>query len=106
MEPISTVSGRAYPLGLKNIDTDVIIPAYDLKTISRTGLGRGAFETLSAQPGNVFDDPRYAGAPILVACDHFGCGSRREPAAWAMNDMGITAVIDTIFSAIFSGHSF
>src|SRR3546814_20543046 len=76
MEPISTVSGRAYPLGLKNIDTDVIIPAYYLKTISRTGLGRGAFETLRAQPGNVFDDPRYAGAPILVAGDNFGCGPR------------------------------
>src|SRR3546814_2887100 len=101
MEPISTVSGRAYPLGLKNIDTDVIIPAYYLKTISRTGLGRGAFETLRAQPGNVFDDPRYAGAPILVAGDNFGCGSSREHAAWAMNDMGITAVIAPSFSDIF-----
>ncbi|API57955.1 3-isopropylmalate dehydratase small subunit [Tardibacter chloracetimidivorans] len=106
MEPISTVSGRAYPLGLKNIDTDVIIPAYYLKTISRTGLGRGAFETLRAQPGNVFDDPRYAGAPILVAGDNFGCGSSREHAAWAMNDMGITAVIAPSFSDIFSGNAF
>src|SRR3546814_3321746 len=96
MEPISTVSGRAYPLGLKNIDTDVIIPAYYLKTISRTGLGRGAFETLRAQPGNVFDDPRYAGAPILVAGDNFGCGSSREHAAWAMRSDEHTSELQSL----------
>src|SRR3546814_3419938 len=73
---------------------------------SDLGLGRGAFETLRAQPGNVFDDPRYAVAPILVAGDNFGCGSSREHAAWAMNDMGITAVIAPSFSDIFSGNAF
>lgn len=48
MQPISTVEGRAYPLGLKNVDTDIIIPAEWLKTISRTGLGKGAFQSLRA----------------------------------------------------------
>ncbi|MEO9133195.1 MAG: 3-isopropylmalate dehydratase small subunit, partial [Sphingomonas sp.] len=51
MEPVSQVSGRAYPWGAKNIDTDVIIPAHWLKTITREGLGKGAFETVRAQPG-------------------------------------------------------
>jgi 3-isopropylmalate/(R)-2-methylmalate dehydratase small subunit len=106
MKAISRVEGRAYPVGLKNIDTDVIIPAAWLKTISRVGLGKGAFESLRAVPGNVFDDPEYAGAPILIAGDNFGCGSSREHAAWAMADMGILAVIAPSFSDIFSGNAF
>jgi len=106
MNPVTTVSGTAYPWGAKNIDTDVIIPAHWLKTISRAGLGRGAFETVRAQPGNIFDDPRYAGAPILIAGDNFGCGSSREHAAWALADMGIRAVIAPSFSDIFSGNAF
>ena len=106
MKAISRVEGRAYPVGLKNIDTDVIIPAVWLKTISRAGLGKGAFESLRAVPGNVFDDPEYAGAPILIAGDNFGCGSSREHAAWAMADLGISAVIAPSFSDIFSGNAF
>ena len=106
MKAISRVEGRAYPVGLKNVDTDVIIPAVWLKTISRVGLGKGAFESLRAVPGNVFDDPEYAGAPILIAGDNFGCGSSREHAAWAMADLGISAVIAPSFSDIFSGNAF
>jgi 3-isopropylmalate/(R)-2-methylmalate dehydratase small subunit len=106
MQPIAQVEGRAYPLGLKNVDTDIIIPAKWLKTISREGLGKGAFETLRAEPGNVFDDPEYAGAPILIAGDNYGCGSSREHAAWAMADLGINAVIAPSFSDIFSGNAF
>ena len=106
MKPISEVEGRAYPLGLKNIDTDIIIPAKWLKTSSREGLGRGAFETLREVSDNVFDDPEYAGAPILIAGDNFGCGSSREHAAWAMADLGISAVIAPSFSDIFSGNAF
>ena len=106
MNPVSQVSGRAYPWGAKNIDTDVIIPAHWLKTITRDGLGKGAFETIRAEPGNIFDDPRHAGAPILIAGDNFGCGSSREHAAWALADMGITAVIAPSFSDIFSGNAF
>lgn len=106
MEPIQQVSGRAYPWGAKNIDTDIIIPAHWLKTTTREGLGKGAFESVRAEPGNLFDDPRYAGAPILVAGENFGCGSSREHAAWALADMGIQAVIAPSFSDIFSGNAF
>ena len=106
MQPISNVNGKAYPLGLKNVDTDIIIPAEWLKTISRSGLGKGAFQALRGVEGNVFDDPAYTGAPILIAGDNFGCGSSREHAAWAMADLGISAVIAPSFSDIFSGNAF
>ena len=106
MKAVSQVSGGAYPWGAKNVDTDVIIPAHWLKTVTREGLGRGAFETVRAEPGNIFDDPRHAGSPILIAGDNFGCGSSREHAAWALADMGITAVIAPSFSDIFSGNAF
>jgi len=106
VEAVSTIEGKAYPFGLKNIDTDVIIPAAWLKTISRTGLGKGAFEALRQEPGNLFDDSQFAGAPILIAGDNFGCGSSREHAAWALADLGITAVIAPSFSDIFSGNAF
>lgn len=106
MAPLREVDGRAIPLGRKNVDTDVIIPAHWLKTTTREGLGKGAFETLRAEPGNLFDDPRFAGAPILIAGDNFGCGSSREHAAWAMADLGIRAVIAPSFSDIFSGNAF
>jgi len=106
MNPVKEVDGRAYPLGRKNVDTDVIIPAHYLKTITREGLGRGAFETIRAEPGNVFDDPEYEGAPIIIAGDNFGCGSSREHAAWALLDMGVRAVIAPSYSDIFSGNAF
>ena len=106
MRAVSTIHGRAIPLGLKNVDTDVIIPAHWLKTVSREGLGKGAFETIRQAPGNPFDVEDFAGAPILIAGDNFGCGSSREHAAWAMLDMGLTAVIAPSFSDIFSGNAF
>jgi 3-isopropylmalate/(R)-2-methylmalate dehydratase small subunit len=106
MKPINHVAGTAIPFGRKNVDTDVIIPAHWLKTITRTGLGKGAFETIRAEEGNIFDDPAYNGAQILIAGDNFGCGSSREHAAWALLDMGITCVIAPSFSDIFSGNAF
>lgn len=106
MTGVTRIEGRAIPLGLRNVDTDVIIPAAHLKTVTREGLGRHAFETIRAEPGNVFDDPRYQGAPILIAGDNFGCGSSREHAAWALLDMGVRAVIAPSFSDIFSGNAF
>mgnify|MGYP001764976861 FL=1 len=106
MEPIKTLEGRAYPLGVKNVDTDMIIAAKWLKGITRAGLGKGAFEALRADPDNVFDNPAYAGSPILIAGDNFGCGSSREHAAWALNDMGVKVVIAPSFSDIFSGNAF
>lgn len=106
MEPVSTIDGRAIPFGRKNVDTDVIIPAAWLKTISREGLGKGAFEALRQDPDNIFDSPTFKGSPILIAGDNFGCGSSREHAAWALLDLGIKAVIAPSFSDIFSGNAF
>jgi 3-isopropylmalate/(R)-2-methylmalate dehydratase small subunit len=106
MQPVTTIAGRAYPFGQKNVDTDVIIPSHWLKTITREGLGRGAFETLRADPDNLFDSAEFGGSPILMAGDNFGCGSSREHAAWALLDLGIRAVIAPSFSDIFSGNAF
>ena len=106
MQPVSHIAGKAIPFGRKNVDTDIIIPAKWLKTILRSGLGKGAFETLRAEDGNVFDDLRYSGAPILIAGDNFGCGSSREHAAWAIADIGITAIIAPSYSDIFSGNAY
>ena len=106
MEAVHQIDGGAYPLGLKNVDTDMIIAADWLKTISRSGLGKGAFAALRKDADNVFDDPAYAGSPIVIAGDNFGCGSSREHAAWALLDMGVKAVIAPSFSDIFSGNAF
>ncbi|MFM5947666.1 MAG: 3-isopropylmalate dehydratase small subunit [Novosphingobium sp.] len=106
MEAVHEVDGRAIPFGAKNIDTDVIIPAHWLKTITRDGLGKGAFETLRQDPDNLFDSAEFSGSPILLAVDNFGCGSSREHAAWALLDLGIKAVIAPSFSDIFSGNAF
>jgi len=106
MQPIDKISGKGIPFGRKNIDTDIIIPSKWLKTISRDGLEKGAFETLRADEDNVFDDPAYAGANILIAGDNFGCGSSREHAAWAINGMGISAIIAPSYSDIFSSNAF
>jgi 3-isopropylmalate/(R)-2-methylmalate dehydratase small subunit len=106
MIPVRRIQGRAFPLGRDNVDTDLIIPAAHLKTVSRAGLGQHAFETLRARPGNLFDDPAFAGAPILIAGANFGCGSSREHAAWALADLGIRAVIAPSFADIFSANAY
>lgn len=106
MQAVTRISGRAYPLGRPDVDTDTILPAAWLKTIHRTGLAQGAFESLRRVPGNVFDDPAYAGARILIAGDNFGCGSSREHAAWALLDMGIRAVIAPGFADLFASNAF
>jgi 3-isopropylmalate/(R)-2-methylmalate dehydratase small subunit len=106
MTGVTAIEGRAYPLGRANIDTDIIIPAEHLKTVSREGLGRFAFETIRAEPGNVFHDPAHAGGSILIAGDNFGCGSSREHAVWAMRDLGIRAVIAPSYSDIFASNAF
>jgi 3-isopropylmalate/(R)-2-methylmalate dehydratase small subunit len=106
LQPFTTLTGTAIPFGAENVDTDVIIPARFLKTITRTGLGKSAFFTLRTDPDNVFDTPRNAGAPILIAGDNFGCGSSREHAPWALADMGIRTVIAPSFADIFSGNAF
>jgi len=106
MQAFDTLTGIAVPFGEKNVDTDAIIPARFLKTVTRTGLGRGAFAALREDPDNLFDSPRNAGAPILIAGDNFGCGSSREHAPWALADLGFRAVIAPSFADIFAGNAF
>jgi len=105
-EPLTHICGTAFPFGMKNCDTDVIISAEWLKTTSRRGLGRGAFAALRAIPGHVLADPAYAGSPILIAGDNFGCGSSREHAAWALSDFGVKAIVAPSFSDIFASNAF
>ena len=106
MQVFTTLSGTAIPFGVENVDTDVIIPARFLKTITRTGLGKSAFNVIRQDRDNIFDSDRNAGAPILIAGDNFGCGSSREHAPWALADMGIRVVIAPSFADIFSGNAF
>ncbi len=106
MQAFDTLTGIAVPFGAANVDTDAIIPARFLKTVTRTGLGRGAFAALRENPDNLFDSPRNAGAPILIAGDNFGCGSSREHAPWALADLGFRTVIAPSFADIFAGNAF
>jgi 3-isopropylmalate dehydratase small subunit len=106
MQAFNTLTGIAVPFGAENVDTDVIIPARFLKTVTRKGLGKGAFAVLREDPDNIFDVPRHQGAPILIAGDNFGCGSSREHAPWALADLGFKVVIAPSFADIFSGNAF
>lgn len=103
---MTIIEGTAYPLGMDDVDTDMIIPGEWLKTIRRTGLAAGAFEVLRASGESLFDDPRYIGSPILVAGRNFGCGSSREHAVWALLELGVKAVVAHSFSDIFAGNAF
>jgi 3-isopropylmalate/(R)-2-methylmalate dehydratase small subunit len=106
MQPFHTLTGVAVPYGAENVDTDAIIPSRFLKTVTRAGLGAGAFAVLREDPGNIFDTPRNSGAPVLIAGDNFGCGSSREHAPWALADMGFRVVIAPSFADIFAGNAF
>ena len=95
------MAGRALPLGRANVDTDQIIPAHWLKRIERTGYAAGLFEAWRRDPGFVMNDPRYAGASILIAGQNFGSGSSREHAVWALDEAGFRAVIAPRLADIF-----
>jgi 3-isopropylmalate/(R)-2-methylmalate dehydratase small subunit len=101
MQPFTTHSGRALPLRRTNVDTDQIIPAVYLKRVSRDGFGDGLFAAWREDPSFVLNQPRYAGATILVAGTDFGIGSSREHAVWALQDYGFRAVIAPRFGDIF-----
>jgi 3-isopropylmalate/(R)-2-methylmalate dehydratase small subunit len=111
MNPFRIHRGRVAPLDRVNIDTDQIIPKQFLKRIERTGFGQFLFyDWRFAADGKktsdfVLDDPRYAGASILVAGKNFGCGSSREHAVWALADFGFHAVISSSFADIFANNS-
>jgi 3-isopropylmalate/(R)-2-methylmalate dehydratase small subunit len=111
MQPINTLTSIAVPLDRPNVDTDQIIPKQFLKRIERTGYGEFLFfDWRRIQDGEhagepdtsfILNDPRYAGAKILIAGKNFGCGSSREHAAWALTDFGLLAVIAPSFADIF-----
>ncbi|MFT4160019.1 3-isopropylmalate dehydratase small subunit [Shinella sp.] len=112
MDKFVKLTGVAAPLPVVNIDTDMIIPKDYLKTIKRTGLGKGLFaearynEDGSVNESFVLNKPAYQNATILVAGDNFGCGSSREHAPWALLDFGIRCVISTSFADIFYNNCF
>lgn len=112
MDKFTTLTGVAAPLNIMNIDTDMIIPKQYLKTIARTGLGKGLFSEMrfkddgSENPDFVLNKPAYRTAQIIVAGDNFGCGSSREHAPWALLDYGIRCVISTSFADIFYNNCF
>jgi 3-isopropylmalate/(R)-2-methylmalate dehydratase small subunit len=112
MQKFTTLTGVAAPLPIVNVDTDMIIPKDYLKTIKRTGLGKGLFAEMrydeqgNENPNFVLNKPAYRKAQILVAGDNFGCGSSREHAPWALDDFGIRCVISTSFADIFYNNCF
>ena len=89
------------PLDRADVDTDQIIPAHWLKRVERTGYGAGLFEAWRRDPAFVMNDPRYAGATILIAGANFGSGSSREHAVWALEEAGFRAVIAPRLADIF-----
>ncbi len=105
MKPVRRVAGRGVPLPRENVDTDQIIPAHWLKRVARTGYGAGLFEAWRRDPSFVLNDPRYAGASILVAGPNFGSGSSREHAVWALQEGGFAAVVSPKLADIFRSNA-
>jgi 3-isopropylmalate/(R)-2-methylmalate dehydratase small subunit len=111
VKPFTTIQSRMVPLKIDNIDTDQIIPARFLKTISKVGLGDQLFcdwrydSQGQPKPDFILNQARAQGAAILLAGDNFGCGSSREHAPWALTQFGFRAVISTSFADIFKQNS-
>ncbi len=111
MDKFTTLTSRVAPLPIDNIDTDQIIPARFLKTISKAGLGDQLFfdwrydEAGIPKPDFLLNRPEGRAAQVLLAGDNFGCGSSREHAPWALAQYGFRAVISTSFADIFRGNS-
>ena len=112
MEPFTTLSSTVVAIPTTDIDTDQIIPARFLKTISKLGLGDNLFfdwrylEDGSPNPDFVLNQPTAKGVQILIAGDNFGCGSSREHAPWALMDYGFRAIISTSFADIFRNNAY
>lgn len=121
MEKFVVHTGLTAPLDRANVDTDAIIPKQFLKSIKRTGFGPNLFDEWryldKGEPGRdnskrplnpefVLNQPRYAGASILLARKNFGCGSSREHAPWALQQYGFKAIIAPSFADIFFNNCF
>jgi 3-isopropylmalate/(R)-2-methylmalate dehydratase small subunit len=110
LEPIARVTGRGIPLPGDDVDTDRIVPARFLRAVTFDDLGRHAFEDARAEARaqgglHPFDDPRYAGASVLIVGRNFGCGSSREHAARAIAKRGVRAIVGESFGDIFAGNA-
>ena len=113
--------GLVAPMDRENVDTDAIIPKQFLKSIKRTGFGPNLFDewryldhgepgqdpaTRKPNPDFVLNQPRYAGASVLIARANFGCGSSREHAPWALQQYGFRAILAPSFADIFFNNCF
>jgi len=121
MQAFTVHQGLVAPIDRENVDTDAIIPKQFLKSIRKTGFGPNLFDEWRyldvGQPGQdpssrrpnpefVLNQPRYAGASILLARKNFGCGSSREHAPWAIEQYGFRALIAPSFADIFFNNCF
>jgi 3-isopropylmalate/(R)-2-methylmalate dehydratase small subunit len=121
MQAFTVHQGLVAPMDRANVDTDAIIPKQFLKSIARTGFGENLFDEWrfldKGEPGQdpasrrpnpdfVLNQPRYAGASVLLARKNFGCGSSREHAPWALDQYGFRAIIAPSFADIFFNNCF
>ena len=112
MEKFKKIVGIAAPFTRINVDTDLIIPAENLKTISKQGLGKNLFSYIrfnkdgSENKEFILNQPCYKNSEILVTGKNFGCGSSREHAVWALKDFGIKCLIGSEFADIFYNNCF
>ena len=121
MKPFSLHTGIVAPMDRENVDTDAIIPKQFLKSIRKTGFGPNLFDEWryldKGEPGQdpasrrlnpdfVLNQPRYAGASVLLARKNFGCGSSREHAPWAIEQYGFRALIAPSYAGIFFNNCF
>jgi 3-isopropylmalate/(R)-2-methylmalate dehydratase small subunit len=112
MEPVRVLNAVAAPILRANVDTDIIIPSREMKSVSKTGLSAGLFAgwrylaigSREPNPDFVLNQTRYANTRILLGGENFGCGSSREHAVWALHEFGIRAVIAPSFAPIFFGN--
>ena len=111
MQKFIRMKAVAAPLPLANVDTDMIIPAQYMKSLTRTGLGKHLFRELrfmddgSERGDFILNQAACRQAQILVVDRNFGCGSSREHAVWALTDFGIRCVIAPSFGDIFAGNA-
>ncbi len=121
MQAFTVHKGLVAPMDRANVDTDAIIPKQFLKAIARTGFGPNLFDEWryldKGEPGQhpadrkpnpdfVLNQPRYAGASVLLARENFGCGSSREHAPWALGQYGFRALIAPSYADIFFNNCF
>jgi len=106
MKKIHSIKGLCVPMGMDDIDTDIIIPAQYLTQTTQAGYGQYAFNRLKqADPNFVLNQSRFKQASILISGANFGCGSSREHAVWAIQELGIQAIIAESFADIFRNNA-